>query len=331
MAAPMSGLPRSTKLAIAGAAAVVAVVLAVVLVDAWGEQLLAALGAAIVVLLAAHTLRAEQQSRRLHQRLSALEKNVRSQTSAGRDLSFVRTRTDWSFKRLKRMEEGFKNPKKFGLLREINSVSRRQYEQVQATVNLFAMVDVKAAVPPMRLWAVSPDALVLLVQEMLVVRPKLIVECGSGVSTLWLALAAKQHGLDTRIVALDHEEEYAGKTNRMLRLHGVDDVASARLAPLVDVPSGDDKQPWYDPSVLTDLQDIGVLFVDGPPATTAPLSRLPAIPQLWDRLAPTASVVVDDFIREDEQIIVDRWVEAHPELSREHYDTEKGTEILRRG
>ncbi|MEV7398487.1 class I SAM-dependent methyltransferase [Aeromicrobium sp. NPDC092404] len=323
-------MPRTTQLALLGVADLATVVLAVVLADAWGEQLLAALGAAIVVLLAAHTLRAEQQSRRLHARLTTLEKAVRA-GDAKRDLHFVRTRTDWSFKRLKRMEEGFKDPKKFGLLREINAVSRRQYEQVQATLNLFEMVDVEAAVPPMRLWAVSPDALVLLVQEMLEVKPGLVVECGSGVSTLWMALAAKQRGVDTRIVALDHEAEYADKTNRLLRLHGVDDIASARLAPLVDVPSDDGTQPWYDPAVITDLHDIGILFVDGPPATTGPLSRLPAIPQLWDRLAPTASVVVDDFIREDEQVMVDRWIAAHPELTREHHDTEKGTEILRRG
>lgn len=307
---------------------------AILFVSAKSGQLPVTLGVLSVVLIVCHMLRAEQQSRRLHHRASRLEMRVRSYGDILRDqrsaLESVRKHTDWSFKRLKRMEKDSKDPKRFGLLREVNAISRRQYEQIQATVNLFEMIDVRAAVPPMRLWAVSPDALVLLVQEMLVVKPTLVVECGSGVSTLWMALAAKQHGLDLRIVALDHEEEYAEKTNRMLRLHGVDDIASARLAPLVDVAAADDAQPWYDPAVLTDLRDIGVLFVDGPPATTGPLSRLPAVPQLWDRLAPTASVVVDDFIREDEQIMVDRWLQAHPELEREHYDTEKGTEILRR-
>jgi predicted O-methyltransferase YrrM len=228
------------------------------------------------------------------------------------------------------MEEGFKDPKKFGLLREINAVSRRHFEQVQATINLFEMVDVEAAVPPMRLWAVSPDALLVLVQEMLIVKPSLVVECGSGVSTLWMALAIKQRGLDARVVALDHEQEYADKTSRMLRLHGVDDIASVRLAPLVDVASDDGTQPWYDPAVTADLKDIGILFVDGPPGKTGQLARMPAIPQLWDRLAPRASVVVDDSIRQDEQSIVDRWLHLHPELVREHYDTEKGAEVLRR-
>jgi len=329
--AALGGASRTTKLGVLGVAVAVAVVLAIVLVDPWGESLLAALGALIVSLLVVLLLRNEQHQRRVGDRLSRLEQGVRSQSRELKSLKSIGDQTQWTFKRLKRMEEGTKDPKKFGMLRELNAVSRRQFEQVQATINLFEMVDVEAAVPPMRLWAVSPDALVLLVQEMLVVKPTLVVECGSGVSTLWMALAIKQRGLDTRVVALDHEEEYAGKTNRLLRLHGVDHIASARVAPLVDVTSGEDTQPWYDPAAVQDLQDIGVLFVDGPPASSGPLSRLPAIPQLWDRLAPTVSVVVDDFIREDEQIMVDRWLEAHPELAREHYDTEKGTEILRRG
>jgi hypothetical protein len=314
------GATRTTKLAVVGVVGVVAVVLAVVLVDSWGERELAGIGAFIAILLVVQTLRAEQQSRRVQRRLTRLEKSNRS----------IRSRTEWSFKRLRRMEEGFKDTKKFGLLWEVNAISRRQFEQVQATINLFEMVDVEAAVPPMRLWAVSPDALLVLVQEMLLVKPSLVVECGSGVSTLWMALAIKQRGLDTRIVALDHEQEYADKTTRMLRLHGVDDIASVRIAPLVDVKSEDGVQPWYDPSAIADLKDIGILFVDGPPGTAGQLSRLPAVPQLWDRLAPTASVVVDDSFREDEQSIVDRWLQLHPELVREHYDTEKGAEILRR-
>lgn len=319
---------RITKLAVLGIALLGSVALAVALVNEWGDQVLAAVGALVVVLLLAQTLRTEQQARRINSRLSTIEKNAHTQD---RVISKMAKQTDWDFKRLKRIELGINDPKKFGILRELNTVSRRQYEQVQATINLFAMIDIEAAVPPMRLWAVSPDALVLLVQEMLDVKPSLVVECGSGVSTLWMALAIKQRGLDTRIVALDHEAEYADKTNRLLRHHGVSDIAEARIAPLADVTSGDGTQPWYDPAAIADLKEIGLLFVDGPPAATGELARLPAVPQLWDKLAETASIVVDDFIREDEQAMVDRWVEAHPELVREHFDTEKGTEILRRG
>ncbi|MEO6606110.1 MAG: class I SAM-dependent methyltransferase [Aeromicrobium sp.] len=328
---PRIGGSRLTLLAGCALAGAAGVALAVLLVDSWGENLLAALGAAVFVLLVASVLRTEQHVRRLHGRLERLEKLEKRLEKQGTTQRAALRQIRPLANTVERMDAGLKDPKKFGLLREINKVSRRSFEQMQATINLFEMVDVKAAVPPMRQWAVSPDALTLLVQEMLVGRPTRIVECGSGVSTLWLALAAKQRGVDTVIVALDHEQEYADKTNRLLRLHGVDDIAQARLAPLVEVETSNGKQPWYDPAALEGLDDIGLLFVDGPPAATGPLSRFPAMPLLWDKLAATFSIVLDDMIRTDEQEIVAAWLLDHPELAHEKYDTEKGTSILRRG
>jgi hypothetical protein len=337
---------RSRVILAAGAlGGALVIVLSALLVDPLGDHLLAVLVAAALVVVMAHTLRSEQQSRRLHRRLASLETMVRADRA---DLRTLRTelRPDtlrrrvgethlasrYSLARLRRLETSFTDPRKAGLLREVSKVSRRDFEQVQATINLFAMVQVRAAVPPMRLWAVSPDALTLLLQEFLVSRPTLVVECGSGVSTLWMALTAKQHGIDTRIVALDHEAEYADKTNRMLEQHGVADIAMARLAPLVDVADDEGgSRLWYEPDALRDLDGIGLLFVDGPPASTGPLARMPALPQMWDKLGSRVSIVVDDMIRQDEQDIVARWTKTYPDLDVEHYDTEKGTEILRRG
>ncbi|MBC7631144.1 class I SAM-dependent methyltransferase [Aeromicrobium sp.] len=335
---------RAARLAAVTVVCLVVLILSPMLVEPFGDNLLAVLSAAVLLLLVANTLRTEQQNRRIRSQLTSIESAVKTDLAALRQLrhdlrpntmrrrlSEIHLSSYYSLARLRRLETSFTDSHKKGLLREVSKVSRRDFEQVQATINLFAMVEVKAAVPPMRLWAVSPDALTLLMQEMLVSRPALVVECGSGVSTLWMALAAKQHGIDLRIVALDHEAEYADKTNRMLEQHGVSDIASARLAPLVDVPDGEGgAQRWYDTAALHDLDGIGLLFVDGPPASTGPHARMPALSQLWDRLADRMSIVVDDMIREDEQEIVARWSEAHPELDVEHYDTEKGTEILRR-
>lgn len=308
-------LPRRISVALGAFGALAAIVLSMFLVTQFGDHLLALLSVCILLLLVVHTLRSEQQSRRIQRRLATVEQTARDSAAA-----------------LERIEVSISDTShKKGLIRELTKMSRRSFEQVQATINLFDMFEVNAYVPPMRVWAVSPDAVSLLIEELLDVRPTLAVECGSGTSTLWLALAAKQRGLDTRIVALDHEAEYAAKTNRLLEHHGVADIAVARVAPLVDVIDADGaSQKWYDPATIEDLDDIGLLFVDGPPATVGPLARFPALPQLWSRLSPDASIVVDDMIRKDEQNVVDLWMQAHPELRREHYQTEKRTEILRR-
>ncbi|VXB53993.1 class I SAM-dependent methyltransferase [Aeromicrobium sp. 9AM] len=327
------GLPsidRRTGLLLALLVAVVATVVMVAATAKWGERALAVPVTLASLLLVAHTLRSEQQSRRLHQRISALDAAVKKQRVQQRTaLREIAATTGRTGRRVDKVRQSISDPSK-GLLHGVRKVSRHSFEQVQATLNLFEMVEIKAAIPPMRGWAVSPDALVVLVQELVDERPTLVVECGSGISTLFLALAARQNDIDTRIVALDHEEDYAAKTNQLLARHGVGDIAEARHAPLVDVPGADGVQQWYDPAKLDDLDGIGLLFVDGPPAPTARLARFPALPQTWDRLAPRTSVVLDDMIRPAEQEVVKLWQAAHPELEHEHLRTEKGTDFLRR-
>ena len=67
-----------------------------------------------------------------------------------------------------------------------------QLRQQQALLNLFALVPVRDVIPPMGGWAASADVVSVLVGELLRIRPRLVVECGSGVSTLWTALAIEQ-------------------------------------------------------------------------------------------------------------------------------------------
>ena len=73
---------------------------------------------------------------------------------------------------------------------------------------------------------------------------------------------------------------------------------------------------WYDEAALADglreaLQGdpIDLLVVDGPPAHAVGhgLARYPALPALEDRLAPGATVVLDDAERPGEQEVLRRW------------------------
>lgn len=278
---------------------------------------------AILGVVTASALRSEQQHRRLLGGDTAFQ-TKQAQRSAthfkrlARSMGVIELTTVETKKMLSRTE---------GTARVIRSDLAQHFEQVQATLNLFQMVKVDGLLPPMRGWAASPDVVGVLIEELRASSPKLIVECGSGVSTLFLALAAKQHSPQTRIVALDHDEEYAGKTRALLERHGVAEFAEVRHAPLVPDVAG---QTWYDPQVAANLTGIDLLFVDGPPMTTGPLARKPALPVLWDQLSPHGIIVLDDMIRADEQEIAAGWQSDHPELERQDVRTEKGTTILRR-
>lgn len=203
--------------------------------------------------------------------------------------------------------------------------------QVQALLNLDRLVRPEAAVPPAGGWAASPDLILFCVDVLLSDRPRLVVECGSGISTLYLALAAEQHGLDTRVVALEHQEVYAEQTRAMLDRHGVGHRVEVRLAPLARTSIPDHDTPWYAESAIEDLDDIGMLLVDGPPTATGPLVRYPAVPLLRARFAQRCIIVMDDLVRESDLETARLWSALLDdfELSVSR-DFEKHAGILRR-
>jgi len=205
-----------------------------------------------------------------------------------------------------------------------------QLRQQQAMVNLFALAPIRDVVPAMGGWAASADVVALLVSELLRIRPGLVVECGSGVSTLWMALAIEHHALDCRIVSLDHDPRFAEQTRRSLRAHGVEQHVEVRDAPLVACGLPGHSTPWYDPVALNGLEAIGLVFVDGPPDATGPLVRYPAVPLLAPLLAPTATLVLDDLIRPGEKEVVARWRLQLPDFEVELVPLQKSAAVFRR-
>jgi predicted O-methyltransferase YrrM len=206
---------------------------------------------------------------------------------------------------------------------------RNDFGQLQALINLYAMVPVHDRMPPARSgWSAGPDLLLLLVSLIRANRPATIVDLGSGVSTVWMALALREFGIDGRVVSLDHELSYAQITREAL--HTLDLKADVRHAPLVDLELDGDTYPWYDRSVLADVDSCDLLFVDGPPGVLGPASRYPALPVLGSRITMGGQVVVDDYAREDEHAMVDRWVTGMPGWTLRHHALEKGAAVLTR-
>jgi len=186
--------------------------------------------------------------------------------------------------------------------------------QTQALLNLRDLVKLEAGVPPAGGWAASPDLLLYCVDTLLAQKPALVVECGSGLSTLYLSLAATQHGLATRIVSLEHEEHFAQQTRALLERHGVGDRAEVRLAPLEPSSVPGHETPWYAESALAGLDGIGLLLIDGPPTATGPQARYPAVPLLKDRFAAECTIVMDDLIRGADHETAESWAALLPDF-----------------
>jgi Methyltransferase domain len=196
----------------------------------------------------------------------------------------------------------------------------RLYAKVEAQADLHRLIQPRAPMPLLGGWALDADIMHLIVADLWARRPELIVECGSGSSSLWLGYMSEQLG-SGRLVALEHDERYAQSTTDLIRAHNLQDVVDVRYAPLRAVAFGSDgrEQVWYEPDAWSDLTDIGLMFVDGPPAAVGPESRYPAGPLLIPRCAGDALILLDDTERRDEKAISDAWLAEFPYLSRTLY------------
>jgi hypothetical protein len=209
------------------------------------------------------------------------------------------------------------------------AVARRREEaehlqHVEALLQLHAVLAAESLTPLAGRWAMDPVGLLRLVRHVQVHRPSLVVELGSGTSTFWLHRAMQRFS-SGRVVAVDHDEEYARSTRQWLdgvvggdvgRGDSGDPVGvEVRHAPLTEVDIDGARFRWYSPDAFDDLVGIDLLIVDGPPQGTGPQARFPALPMLLDRLSPSALIVVDDIDRHDEEEMVAKWLKVVPALA----------------
>ena len=193
------------------------------------------------------------------------------------------------------------------------------YRQTEAFTQLINLLDFKAAIPATRSWAASPDLLLTISEVVKKNRPGLVVELGSGISTL---VAAKSGA--RKIISIDNSDAWGAKTVALLKEHKVRGV-DVRIAPLRPYANGSE---WYDLDAIKDLKKIDLLIVDGPPGSKNPEARYPALQQFKDKLSPAAIVVIDDVNREGERKLAEDFAKALPNHELTILDHEKGTAII---
>jgi predicted O-methyltransferase YrrM len=192
---------------------------------------------------------------------------------------------------------------------------RAQSREIEALFQLFQQFTPGAPMPSSGDFALNPTDLLDLMHLVRLRRPRLVLELGSGTSSVWLGYALQKYG--GRLVSLDHDPGYARQTRALVAAHGLDEVVEVREAPLRELAANGKTYRWYDVEALDDLADIDLLLVDGPPAATGPDARYPALPVLAEKLAGTATVILDDSNRPDEREAVQNWIREVPGLTEE--------------
>lgn len=194
----------------------------------------------------------------------------------------------------------------------------QHYRQIEALTNLHALIPVRQPLPPMRLWAASPDLAVIIWAQIKQHQPQIIVELGTGVSTIVAGYAVEPYG--GQIYSFEHQADFAAVNQARLEQHQLSDYVTVIHAPLHD--------GWYTLDQLRTIQPIDMLIVDGPPGVDIPQARYPALPNLVNQLAKHAIIIVDDYLRDYDT--VQQWItEFSLEIVEEHIN-EKGTVVLRK-
>ena len=204
-------------------------------------------------------------------------------------------------------------------IKEVKEQIWHLYRQSEALQQLFALLKFSAPIPPTRSWAASPDLLLTIADLVRIRKPRLVVELGSGVSTLIVAKAGAR-----KVISIDNSAEFAEKTREMLKAHKVRGV-DVRVAPLKAHTSGVD---WYDTAKLKDLKNIDLLIIDGPPGSKNPDARKPALKELLNKLSSKAVVVIDDVNRKGEREMAEAFAKALPRHTLTILNHEKGTAVI---
>ena len=196
--------------------------------------------------------------------------------------------------------------------------------QLQAHANLQRYLSEGQLMPELHGWPVSPDLAVLLIGLVEANDYDLVIEFGSGTSTLLMAIAlaraAKRRHLGTPAVqvAFEHLPTFHQQTHSLLERAGVAAAVQLELAGLQPWKSAQGTQYAFyacqeklDATVRAMPAPIAraLLVVDGPPAATGMHARYPALPIVLASLRGVAlDVLLDDHARPEEQEVSKMWL-----------------------
>ena len=179
-----------------------------------------------------------------------------------------------------------------------------------------------SGIPYVEKWSAAADFLQLITDHVTGVRPSRILECGTGLTTLMLAAACKQVG-NGQIISLEHEEEYALRSQQVIAHYKLSHIVQVIHAPLVPYDINDREYLWYSLDALPEIS-VDMLVVDGPPGPIQEHSRFPAVPLLVERFANDCHIFLDDAARQEEQEVVDMWTREFDVSLRSYIELERG-------
>lgn len=155
-------------------------------------------------------------------------------------------------------------------------------------------------------YSLHSEAAYWLYSQVLRQAPKAVLELGSGISTVLIALAMRELDLRNAFISLESERFWSEKTIGVLKRLDLDFWAKVHDAPLKPFAFRGQQFQVHDFSGFDGFK-AEFFFVDAPPWH---IGREGAVPRFHDQLAPGARIVLDDAARVGELKAVELWTDS---------------------
>lgn len=159
-------------------------------------------------------------------------------------------------------------------------------------------------------WGAHAQTLAFLSALIRAIRPQQVLEFGSGLSTLVMAMTLNklQSGY---LLSIDESQRFAARTRGWLEEEGLAARAGVKHCPVgLQHLQGSDLHCYELGSAVDEVDELDLLFVDGPnsmPVIGHPGARFGTLPLIRERLAPGAWILLDDARRRSERRVAARW------------------------
>jgi len=204
---------------------------------------------------------------------------------------------------------------------------KNSYKQLEILITLYNDLNISKIMPEtnaMDGYAANPDFLIIINNLIKKYKPSVIVEAGSGVSTLIAGYSLKKYSKG-KIFSFDHDKKYANYTKEKIQEHQLQENAEVLFSKLINYEK---KYLWYDVNLLEKIKTIDLLIIDGPPSKVAKNARYPAIPLLLDKLNKGSMILFDDCKRIDEIKIINIIKSEYNCFKYEYINNAKGAYLI---
>ena len=214
-------------------------------------------------------------------------------------------------------------------LSKIIWLNEKNINQIEAMQSIYSTFTFNAPLSATRKMAASPDFLKLVVETIMINKPKLVLELGSGVSSIIASKSLEKNG-NGKLISIDNNDKYAKFTRERLSMENLTDVARVITSELKMQIINEQNYMWYESTFLKEInQNIDLLIIDGPPRIINKNARYPAIPLLKNYFSEKIIILIDDGNRQDDSQTIKKWLFEFDDFISEYIDTEKGAFILK--